>query len=178
MALNLNRINITPTKGLYVYMPNAPEPHNCIVSENQDTALVAGDIVTFDTAATNTHCPVIKKAGVTDKIYGVIPFDAIKNSYTAKEKCQVAIEGSYIYLPAAKAIAMGANLNFTTAGAVTDSLTDGYSIIGVANTAAAAKDDLVQVKLRFVDGTAAEPSAEPSVSPEPSAEPSPEPSQG
>lgn len=149
MALNLNRLNITPSKGLYVYMPNAPEPHNCIVSDNQATALVAGDIVTLDSAATNPHCPVIKKAAVDDKVFGVIPHDAIKNSYVAKDKCMVAIEGSYIYLPAAKAIAMGADLYFTSGGKVTDTATAGNSIVGIANAAAAAEDDLVQVKLRF-----------------------------
>jgi hypothetical protein len=170
MALNLNRINITPTKGLYVYMPNAPEPHNCIVSEDQSTALVAGDIVTLDASSSNTHCPVIKKAAVNDKVFGVIPYDMLKNSYSAKEKCMAAIEGSYIYLPAAKAIAMGADLYFTATGTVTDAVTPGNSIIGIANTASAAKDDLVQVKLRFVAGVASEPSDEPSA--EPSAEPS------
>lgn len=154
MALNLNRLNITPSKGLYVYMPNAPEPHNCIVSEAQNTPLVAGDIVTLDATSTNTHCPVIKKAAVTDKVFGVIPTDALKNSYNAKEKCMAAIEGSYIYLPAAKAIAMGADLYFDATGAVTDTATAGNSIIGIANTAAAAKDDLVQVKLRFATTTA------------------------
>lgn len=149
MALDLNRINITPVKGLYVYMPNAPEPHNCIVSENQETPLVAGDIVTLDTTSTNTHCPVIKKAAVNDKVFGVIPTDALKNSYNAKEKCMAAIEGSYIYLPAAKAITMGSDLYFTSAGKVTNTATAGNSIVGTANTAAAAEDDLVQVKLKF-----------------------------
>lgn len=149
MALDLNRINITPVKGLYVYMPNAPEPHNCIVSENQETPLVAGDIVTLDTTSTNTHCPVIKKAEPTDKIFGVIPHDALKNSFSAKEKCHAAIEGSYIYLPPAKAIAMGADLYFDANGNVTDTATAGNSIIGTANTAAATEGDLVQVKLKF-----------------------------
>lgn len=171
MALNLNRLNITPTKGLYVYMPNAPEPHNCIVSDNQATALVAGDILTLDSSASNPHCPVVKKAGVTDKVFGVIPHDAMKNSYVAKEKCMAAIEGSYIYLPAAKAITMGADLYFTATGTVTDSATAGNSIIGIANTSAAAANDLVQVKLKFAT---TEPSTEPTA--EPTAEPSAAPS--
>lgn len=151
MALNLNRINITPSKGLYVYMPNAPEPHNCIVSASQSTPLVAGDILTLDTTSTNPHCPVVKKAAVTDKIYGVIPFDVISNTYAAGEKCMAAIEGSYIYLTAAKTIALGADLYFDANGDVTDSAPDANSsIIGTANNYAAAKGDFVQVKLRFV----------------------------
>lgn len=155
MALDLNRLNITPVKGLYVYMPNAPEPHNCIVSENQETSLVAGDIVALDADSTNPHCPVIKKAEVTDKIFGVIPHDVLKNSYSAKEKCMAAIEGSYIYLPAADVITMGADLYFDANGNVTETATAGNSIIGTANTAANAEGDLVQVKLKFAT-TAAE----------------------
>lgn len=149
MALDLNRVKITPAKGLYVYMPNAPEPHNCIVSASQDTPLVAGDIVTVDTSSTNTNCPVIKKAAVNDVIFGVIPHDALKNSYAAGEKCMVAIEGSYIYMIANDAITLGAKLYFTSGGKVTDSATPGNSILGVANTYAAAQDDFVQVKLAF-----------------------------
>lgn len=149
MALDLNRLNITPVKGLYVYMPNAPEPHNCIVSSSQSTPLVPGDILTLDATSTNPHCPVVVKADVDDPIYGVVPHDVLKNSYAAGEKCMAAIEGSYVYLPAAKAITMGSDLYFTSAGKVTNTATAGNSIVGTANTAAAAADDLVQVKLKF-----------------------------
>lgn len=149
MALDLNRVNITPVKGLYVYMPNTPEPHNCIVSSSQATALVPGDILTLDATSTNPHCPVVVKADVDDPIYGVVPHDVLKNSYAAGEKCMAAIEGSYIYLVAAGAIAPGAELYFTSAGKVTSTATAGNSIIGTANTAAAADGDLVQVKLKF-----------------------------
>lgn len=151
MALSLNDLKITPRKGLYVYMPNTPQPHNCIVTDSVTSAapLVAGDILTLDTTATNTNCPVVKKAGVTDPIYGVIPFDAMKNAYSAKQKTMAAIEGSYIYLPAAGAINQGATLYFNANGQVTATVTAGNSIIGTANTYAAAADDFVQVKLKF-----------------------------
>lgn len=154
MALNLNRVNITPTDGLYVYMPNAPEPHNCIVSASQSTALKAGDILTLDTTSTNPHCPVVKKAAVNDKFYGVVPHDALKKSYAANEKCMAAIEGSFVYKVAAKSIALGAPLYVTSAGKVTDTATPGNSIIGTANTYAAAEGDFVQVKLAFATTSA------------------------
>lgn len=147
MALNLNDLKITPRKGLYVYMPNAPQPHNCIVADGQ--ALTAGDIVTLDATSTNPNCPVVKKAAVTDAIYGVIPYDAYKNSYTAKEKVMVAVEGSTIYLAANEKTNPGVDLYFTADGYVTGSATPGNSIVGTSNAAAAAKDDLIQVKLKF-----------------------------
>lgn len=149
MALDLNRPNITPVKGLYVYMPNVPEPHNCIVSSSQSTPLVPGDILTLDTSSTNTHCPVVKKADKDDVFYGVVPHDALKNSYAAGEKCMAAIEGSYIYMVAGGAIALGADLYTTSAGKVTSTATAGDSILGTANTVAGADGDLIQVKLKF-----------------------------
>ena len=148
-ALQLNDLKITPRDGAYVYMPNVPQPHNVIVSPNQATALKAGDIVTLDTTVANAHCPVVKKAAVNDPIFGVIPYDVRKNTYVANEKTQVAIEGSYIYKTAAASIAQGAKLYFDVNGQVTSSATAGNSILGVANTSAAAKDDFVQVKLHF-----------------------------
>jgi predicted RecA/RadA family phage recombinase len=148
-ALQLNDLKITPRDGAYVYMPNVPQPHNVIVSPNQATALKAGDIVTLDTTVANAHCPVIKKAAVNDPIFGVIPYDVRKNAYVANEKTQVAIEGSYIYKTAAASITQGAKLYFDVNGQVTSSATAGNSILGVANTSAAAKDDFVQVKLHF-----------------------------
>lgn len=156
MPLNLNQRKITPTNGLYVYMPNVPEPHNCIVSDLQTTPLTAGDIVTIDTAATNPYCPVVKKAAVTDTVFGVVPFDSFKNSYDAKDKVAVAIEGSYIYKVAAGTIAQGATLYFDAQGQVTSTATAGNSTLGTANTYAAAAGDFVQVKLKFGTTSTAE----------------------
>lgn len=148
MGLQLNDLKITPREGLYVYMPNAPQPHNCIVSDAQTTALVAGDIITLDTTSTNPYCPVVKKAAVTDTIFGVIPFDAVKNSYSAKDKVMVAVEGSTIYKTAATAITPGATLYFNANGQVTATATAGNSTLGTANAYAAA-NSFVQVNLKF-----------------------------
>lgn len=148
MALTLNQLKMTPRNGAYVYMPNVPQPHNCIVSANQATALTAGAILTLDTAATNTNCPVVKAAAVTDPIYGVIPYDSLKNSYKAKDKVMAAVEGSTLYFIADGAITQGAVLCFTAAGKVTKTQTATYSTIGVAETAAA-DGAFVQVKLKF-----------------------------
>lgn len=151
MALSLNQAKMTPRKGAYVYMPNVPQPHNCIVSAEQNL-LIAGDIVTLDTSATNTNCPVIKAAVETDAIFGVIPYDALKNSYKSKDKVMVAVEGSTLYFVADGAIAQGDVLCFNSDYEVTATQTATYSTIGIAQTAAA-DGGLVQVKLKF--GTSA-----------------------
>lgn len=145
MALNLNDLKITPRDGLYVYMPNAPQPHNCIAAE----ALQAGDVLTLDTTSTNPNCPVVKKAAVTDPVYGIVPYDAMKNSYEANDKVMAAVEGSYIYKVAAGAVTPGATLYFDADMQVTATETEGNSTLGTANTYAAAAGDFVQVKLKF-----------------------------
>lgn len=157
MALDLLKKEITPVDGLYTYMPNTPQPHNAIVSDlvTDDAPLKAGDLVTYDTTATNSACPVIKKAGVTDPVCGIIPFDMIKNTYYAKEEVMFAIEGSYIYKKAAGPIAQGAKLYFNANMEVTSTATAGNSIVGIANTYVAAAQGLVQVKIKPESTTAA-----------------------
>lgn len=149
MALDLLQDKITPVDGLYVYMPNTPQPHNCIVSDTvtADAPLKAGDLVTYDTTSKNTDCPVIKKAGVTDPICGIIPFDTLKNTYYAKDKCMMAIRGSYIYKITAGAIPPGSKLYFNTNMQVTATATAGNSIVGIAHTYAGAANTLIQVKI-------------------------------
>lgn len=150
MALNLLKTDITPVDGLYTYMPNTPQPHNGIVSDlvTDDAPLKAGDLVTYDTTATNANCPVIKRAGVTDPVCGIIPFDMIKKTYFAKDEVMFAIEGSYVYKKTAGPIAQGAKLYFNENMEVTSTATAGNSIVGIANTYAATAQGLVQVKIK------------------------------
>lgn len=148
MALTLNLSKMTPRNGAYVYMPNVPQPHNCIVAAGETNTLTAGTILTLDTSATNTSCPVVKKAAKNDVIFGVIPYDSLKNSYVAKDKVMAAVEGSTIYMTADGAITQGAVLYITSAHKVTKTATAGDSTIGTAETAAA-DGALVQVKLKF-----------------------------
>nr|DAT18312.1 MAG TPA: capsid fiber protein [Caudoviricetes sp.] len=149
MAIGINELRITPRVGTYVYLPNAPQPHNCIVSDTVTTPLKAGDVLTLDTTSTNPYCPVVKKAAVTDPVYGVLIYDVRTDSYGPNAKTQAAVEGSTVYFEAAGAIQPMAELYFNADGQVTSTPTTGNSIIGIANTYAAAAGDLVQVKLRF-----------------------------
>lgn len=156
-AIGINEQRIGQRVGSYVYLPNAPQPHNCIVASSviATAPLKAGTVVALDSTNTNTNCPVVKAAAVTDAIYGVIVYDSIKDAYIANDKVAVAIEGSTIYMPAAGAVTPGAELYFNTSGQVTATATAGNSIIGTANNYAAAANDLVQVKLKFAKTQAA-----------------------
>lgn len=142
--------------GLYVYMANQPQPHNLIVSSSQEDALLAGAVITLDSASTNKNAPVVKQAAVTDRIYGVIPYNptVFGGAYKAGDRVAAAKDGDVIWLPAAAAISAGAVLYFTSANKVTSTATAGNSIIGIALTPATAADELIQVELHFATTSA------------------------
>lgn len=156
MAIELNQFAPNqPIAGLYVYMANLPQLHNLIVSENQDTALTYGSIVTLDNAVTNTNAPVVKQAAVTDEIFGVITYNPVKAQFVSGDRVAIARPNDIIWMPKAEGvISMGATLYFNAENQVTATETAGNSIIGRAITSAAINDEFVQVQLGFETTTA------------------------
>ncbi len=140
-----------PLAGMYVYMANSPQLHNVLVASTvvSTAPLVAGAIVTLDSTSTNTNAPVAKQAAVTDPIFGVITYNPVKQTYIANERIAIARDGDIVWLPAAAAINVGAELYFNTSNQVTSTPTAGNSIVGKALTKATATGDLVQVELGF-----------------------------
>lgn len=153
ISLNQFAPNV-PVPGLYVYMANLPQLHNVIVSSTQETALMAGAVVTLDATATTPNAPVAKQAAVTDNIFGVVTHNPITNQFEAGERIAIARANDIVWMPAAAAIAEGAVLYFTADNQVTSTATAGNSIIGKAITPASAQGDLVQVELNFATTTA------------------------
>ena len=82
LSLNQFAPNV-PLAGMYVYLANLPQLHNVLVASTvTDTApLTSGAIVTLDSTSTNTNAPVAKQAAVTDKIFGVITYNPLKQTY-------------------------------------------------------------------------------------------------
>lgn len=154
MTANISLNQFAPNAqiaGLYAYMPNRPQPHNLIVSKNQETPLLSGAVITLDTASTNKFAPVVKQAAVTDRIYGVVTYNPVDHgmNYASGQRCSAAKDGDVVWLPAAAAIAVGAELYFNADNQVTSTATAGNSIIGIALTPATAADELIQVELHF-----------------------------
>ena len=145
----------TPIDGMYVYQANLPQLHNVIVSASQSTALAAGAFVTLDTSSTNTNAPVAKQAGVTDKVFGVLTYNPVKNQYGAGERIAIARANDIIFKTAAGEIAVGSDLYFNSSNQVTSTPATGGTKIGVALTPAAAEGDLIQVELHFEKAIAA-----------------------
>lgn len=138
-----------PMDGMYVYQANLAQPHNVIISAAQTTDLTAGAVLTLDSTSTNTKAPVAKKAAVTDKVLGIIPYNPVQTPYKAGDRVAIARANDIIWKKAAGAITVGADVYFTADGTVTATATAGNTIIGTAWTPATDAGDFIQVELGF-----------------------------
>lgn len=141
----------SPVAGLYVYMANLPQLHNVIVSATQTDALMAGAVLTLDSASTNTNASVAKQATAGDTILGILTYNPIQTLYNAGDRVAVARENDVVWMPASAAIEAGASVTFNENNQVA---TGTANTIGVALTPATAEGDFVQVELKFAAPTA------------------------
>lgn len=156
-AFSLTAAGTKPAEGMYAYMPNKPHIHNAeFYSGTATDTVTAGSFVKLYTSSTSTTRPVVAAAAVTDVPYGMVVYDALKNVHGVGDLVALATTGDSVFLVAAGAISVGAKLQFdASTRKVDDSTTATYAYIGIAETAASAAGDLIQVKLDFTLGTQA-----------------------
>ena len=150
-AFSLTAAGTTPAEGMYAYMPNKPHPHNCkFYSGTATDTIRAGAFVKLYASSTSATNPVVVAAAATDVPYGMVVYDMLKDTNKVGDFVALAQSGESVFLVAAGAIAVGAKLQFNaTTRKVDDSTTATNAYIGIAETAAAADGDLIQVKLDF-----------------------------
>lgn len=150
-AFSLTAAGTKPAEGMYALMPNKPHAHNYeFYSGTSTDTVTAGSFVKLYGSSTSTVRPVVAAAAVTDVPYGMVVYDAVKNVHGVGDLVALAQSGDSVFMVAAGAIAVGAKLQFNASTRkVDDSTTATYAYIGVAETAAAADGDLIQVKLDF-----------------------------
>lgn len=156
-AFSLTAAGTTPAEGMYAYMPNRPHSHNNkFYSATATDTIHAGAFVKLYGSSTSTTNPVVVAAAATDTPCGMVVYDMLKDTNKVGDFVALAETGDSVFLVAAGAIAVGAKLQFNaTTRQVDDSTTSTYAYIGIAETAAAAAGDLIQVKLDFNLGKAA-----------------------
>ena len=150
LSLNQFEPNI-PLAGMYVYQANLPQLHNVLVASTvtAEAPLKAGAVLTLDSTSTNVNAPVVKQAAVTDTIFGILVYNPLQTAYAGNARIAVARDNDIVWMPAAGAVNVGAELYFNTSNQVTSTVTAGNSIVGKALTKATAAGDLIQVELGF-----------------------------
>ena len=156
-AFNLTGTSITPTKGQYALLPNLPQDHNVeFYSSTSTDTLPVGAFVKLYGSSTSTDHPVAVVAAATDIPLGMVAYDVRKPAYAVGERFAIAKTGDVVFCEAAGAVAVGTKVQFNPTGwKVDDSTTSTYAYIGIAQTAASAAGDLIQVRLDFTLGVAA-----------------------
>ena len=156
-AFSLTASGTKPAEGMYAYMPNKPHVHNAeFYSSTSSDTVTAGSFVKLYGSSTSKVRPVVQACAVTDVPYGMVVYDAVQNVHGVGDLVALATTGDSVFMVAAGAIAVGAKLQFNASTRkVDDSTTATYAYIGVAETAASAAGDLIQVKLDFNLGTQA-----------------------
>lgn len=154
-AFNLTATSITPQKGQYALLPNLPQQHNVeFYSGTSTDTLPVGAFVKLYASSASTDHPIATVCAVTDIPYGMVVYDARKESYAVGERFAIASTGDVVFCVAESAVDVGDKLQFTTDWTVDDTATATYAYIGTALTKATAKGDLIQVKLNFDLGVA------------------------
>ena len=154
-AFNLTATSITPQKGQYALLPNLPQQHNVeFYSATSTDKLPVGAFVKLYASSASTDHPIATVCAVTDIPYGMVVYDARKESYAVGERFAIASTGDVVFCVAESAVDVGDKLQFTTDWTVDDTATATYAYIGTALTKATAKGDLIQVKLNFDLGVA------------------------
>lgn len=150
-AFSLTAAETKPAEGMYAYMPNRPHPHNCeFYSGTATDTVTAGNFVKLYTSSTSTVRPIVAACAVTDVPYGMVVYDALKNVHKVGDLVALAQTGDSVFMVAAGAIAVGSKLQFNASTRkVDDTTTATNAFIGIAETAATADGDLIQVKLDF-----------------------------
>ena len=156
-AFNLTGTSITPQKGQYALLPNLPQDHNVeFYSSTSTDTLPVGAFVKLYGSSTSTDHPIAVVAAATDIPLGMVAYDVRKPAYAVGERFAIAKTGDVVFCEAAGAVAVGAKVQFNPTGwKVDDSTTSTYAYIGIAQTAASAAGDLIQVRLDFTLGVAA-----------------------
>lgn len=156
-AFNLTGTSITPQKGQYALLPNLPQEHNVeFYSSTSTDTLPVGAFVKLYGSSTSTDHPVAVVCAATDIPYGVVVYDVRKPAYAVGERFAIAKTGDVVFCEAVGAVAVGAKVQFNPTGwKVDDSTTSTYAYVGIAQTAASAAGDLIQVRLDFTLGVAA-----------------------
>ncbi len=110
---------------------------------------VAGTFVKIKDVAGSKLRVVEACTADTDQVFGIIPYNAVKNSYASGDKVNVVRDFTTIVCEASEAISAGATVMPVISGLKVATQTTGKAIIGEAVTPAAQAGDLIEVMIKI-----------------------------
>lgn len=116
------------------------------VDAAQATDLVPGQLVKLATTAGGIM-KVVASSAATDAHFGVVRYNIKDASFPAGAVCEIAGEGSVVYMEAGAAITRGADVMYAASVQVVTAATTGNVIVGKALDAATAAGQYIRVLL-------------------------------
>lgn len=148
MALGLLNRDITPTRGNAALLPNQPILQGCVISANEATTLLPGDVVALAEGG-DDDVIVVKRAAVTDTPCGVVVGNAIKTGFVAGERVSIFVDNAFVYMQtAAASIVRGSKLQFNATGNVVATTTATSSYVGIAFNSQPTSGGLIIVQVK------------------------------
>lgn len=142
MELNRKGIGAGLADGVY-----APQPARTFkVDPSVSSSFGAGTPCKLAGVASNGMPVITPITATTDTVYCVVASNLRNNSFTGGDKVKGWIAGEYVWLEASAAITAGACVNAGTNGKVATQ-TAGNTVLGIAESSAAASGDLVAVRI-------------------------------
>lgn len=149
LGMSLTNRRMTPVRGQAAFLPNQPILHTCILSPAQTEPVYCGDVLTFDTTqAALDGLIVLKKAAATDIPVGVVVYNAVQTRFEANDRVSIFDTNAYAYMEAGAAnLTAGTEVAVNADGQVV-AATSGQGVIGVVYTAPAQIGDLIVIKVK------------------------------
>jgi len=145
MAIVSNQFSIHPLKGTLTLFPNV-NLVDCQVDATEAGTIVAGDpLVIVDTAGSVIK---VKKAAISDKFLGCVPYSVKGNEYVAQDMIRVAMDYCCLQMEASAAIGAGIEVQLDPATGKVAPQTGTNTVIGDALGKAAADGDLIPVMIK------------------------------
>lgn len=146
MTLTFNTNVFRPSEGKSkVLNPGYGKSYECKLSGTAS----AGTFVKIKNVAGSKIRVVEACTADTDKVFGIIPLNAIRNSYTDGQMVNVVRDFTTIVCEASAAINAGATVMPVITGLKVATQTTGKAVVGEAVTPAAQAGDLIEVLIKI-----------------------------
>ena len=144
MAMELNKFGITPEAGDGVY---APQPARTFKVASAVSSAFGPTTVLKLAGQASSGLPVVTPiTATTDKPYCVAATSLRGNSFIGGDKIKAWVSDEVVWMKASAAITQGAKVTAAVNGTVS-AVSDDEVVLGVAESSAAAANDLVAVRI-------------------------------
>lgn len=153
LTQSMNQFTQAPILGLVDMIPSPNVVSAQLNPSSSATAIQQGSALKLIDGTAGAILVDVCTGPTDGPVFGVIPYNARQNLYSAGDMVEVACSDTYVYLKASAAVARGAKVTTTAATTTADatvatvSVASTQYVTGIAIDKAAAASDLIRVRI-------------------------------